>query len=236
MFFILLLTVVIFFLFLYNYITQDNDFFKKRGIKYLKPLPLLGSNWRPAFGFESYFDFYRNKYNEFKDESVYGAFDLTKPVFMIRDLELVKQITIKKFDHFVNRRITISVNGDPIGGRMLAFMHDEAWRNMRSTLSPAFTGNKMRYYFHLIRECAERTMDHLEESLRGKKVFQFETYDFFTRITNDLIASTAFGIEENSLKDKSNKFYKVGRQLNEFSMAFFFKWMFFSVAPNIGKV
>lgn len=223
--------------FLYKYVTHDNDFFKKRGIKYLKPLPLLGSNWRPAFGYKTYFDFYRDTYNQFKNESVFGAFDLTKPVFMIRDLELVKQITIKNFDHFVNRRITIDVNSDPVGGRMMAFMHDEPWRQMRTTLTPAFTGNKMRYYFHLITECADRTMEYVDGKVKeNTDGFRFETYDLFTRITNDLIASTAFGLETDSLKDKTNEFYKLGRKLNEFSMAFFFKWMFFSVAPGIGKV
>lgn len=237
MFLIPTLIIATFVFFLYKYITLDNNFFKKRGIKYLKPLPLLGSNWRAAFGYESYFDFYRETYNQFKDESVFGAFDLTKPVFMIRDLELVKQIAIKNFDHFVNRRITIDVNSDPVGGRMLAFMHDEPWRHMRTMLSPAFTGNKMRYYFHLITECAERTMEYVDEQFKGsKKRFRFETYEFFTRVTNDLIASTAFGLEERSLKHKSNEFYKLGRELNDFSIAFFFKWMLFSVAPGIGKV
>lgn len=76
-------------------------------------------------------------------------------------------------------------------------------------------------------------MEKLRKNTDG---FRFETYDLFTRITNDLIASTAFGLETHSLKDKTNEFYKLGRKLNEFSMAFFFKWMFFSVAPGIGKV
>ncbi|XP_063700278.1 probable cytochrome P450 9f2 [Culicoides brevitarsis] len=222
---------------LYKYATLQHDFFAKRGIKFLKPLPLLGSNWRPAFGFASYFDFYRDTYTEFSGETVFGAFDLTKPVFMIRDLELVKQITIKNFDHFVNRRITIDVSCDPVGGRMMAFMHDDHWRTMRTTLSPAFTGNKMRYYFHLITECADRTMEYVDMEMEknNRNGLKIETYDFFTRITNDLIASTAFGIEEKSFHDKGNEFYKLGRKLNEFGMGFFFKWMFFSVAPTVGK-
>lgn len=236
MIFIIFLSIILIFL-LHYFVTKDHEYFEKRGIKYVKPLPILGSNWRPAFGFQTYFDHYQKLYLAHRNtDSLFGTFDLTKPVYLVNDLELVKQITVKGFDHFVNRRISIDVNGDPVGGRMLAFMHGNEWRNLRGILSPAFTGNKMRYVFNIINDCAKRTTDYLFDETSKNGLYSFEAYTLFTRLTNDLIASTAFGIEVDSFRDNKNEFYTIGTKLNDFSLKFFIKWMLFSVAPNIAKV
>lgn len=134
---IIIITLLVLLAF-YFYITKEHNFFEKRDIKFIKPYPIIGTNWRPAFGFISYFEHYQKLYNENQDESVVGTFDLTKPLYIVNDLELAKQITIKGFDHFVNRRVTIDVKGDPVGGKLLAFLHDDEWRDMRAILSPAF--------------------------------------------------------------------------------------------------
>lgn len=98
-----------------------------------------------------------------------------------------------------------------------------------------FSGSKMRYLFHVINVCAESTIHFLNEKTKNGP-YRFETYNFFTKLTNDLIASTAFGIEENSFKNKGNEFYRLGLKMNKFGIEFFFKWMLFSVAPKVAKV
>jgi len=40
--------------------------------------------------------------------------------------------------------------------------------------------------------------------------------DLFTRYTNDVIATAAFGIECDSLSNPKNEFYKMGRDLTNF--------------------
>uniref|UniRef100_A0A336KNQ5 CSON013036 protein n=1 Tax=Culicoides sonorensis TaxID=179676 RepID=A0A336KNQ5_CULSO len=147
---------------------------------------------------------------------------------------------------YQNQRI--DVISDPIGGHMLAFMQEDLWRNMRSKLSPAFTGNKMKFFFLLVNDCAKRAMNYIEDNVEEKKSFEFEAYDFFTRITNDLIASTAFGIETNSLKHQSNEFYQldvprdiiIGQSIQIFAAGFdtsavLFQFLAYELAlhPNI---
>ncbi|CAG2065369.1 unnamed protein product, partial [Timema podura] len=41
--------------------------------------------------------------------------------------------------------------------------------------------------------------------------------DLFTRYTNDVIATAAFGIQCDSFKDKSNQFYEMGKEVTDFS-------------------
>lgn len=61
-------------------------------------------------------------------------FEFTKPVYCIRDPELIRQISIKDFDHFVNHRSKFDENVDRLFGRSLFILRDQKWRDMRSTL------------------------------------------------------------------------------------------------------
>lgn len=53
---------------------------------------------------------------------------------MIRDVELIKQISVKNFDSFLNHRFVIDENVDKLFGRSLIMMVDQKWKDMRTTL------------------------------------------------------------------------------------------------------
>jgi len=110
-------------------------------------------------------------------------FDFLKPVYIIRDPEIIKQITVKDFDHFVNHRGNIDEHIDPIFGRFLIVMKDQRWKDMRSTLSPAFTGSKMRHMFSLVADCAHETIKYLLKET-NEKPLEIEMKDLFTRFVN----------------------------------------------------
>lgn len=128
--------------------------------------------------------------------SVYGFFDLTVPLLMISDPELIKRITIKDFDHFVDHRQYLPPDCEPLMGKSLLFLNGDRWRDMRTTLSPAFTGNKIRRMFHLVAECSRYySTVLLSEARQSKRPYVVEMKDLTMRYANDVIASTAFGIQ-----------------------------------------
>ena len=43
-------------------------------------------------------------YKQFRSEKMVGIFNLGTPNLVIHDVELAKQIMVKDFDHFVDRR------------------------------------------------------------------------------------------------------------------------------------
>lgn len=49
-------------------------------------------------------------------------YQLTHPTLIIRDLELIKQIAVKDFEHFVDRRSIVPDNGDPLWCKNLFFL------------------------------------------------------------------------------------------------------------------
>jgi len=109
-----------------------------------------------------------------------GVFEFRQPVYLIRDPEIIKQITVKDFDHFINHKTKIDENVEPMLGRVLFLMRDQRWKDMRSTLSPAFTGSKMRNMFSLVSNCSNDTINYLLKEANGNPL-ELEMKDFFTR-------------------------------------------------------
>lgn len=96
---------------------------------------------------------------------------------------------------------------------------------MRSTLSPAFTSSKMRTMHALINECAEKFSDYFVKECGKENVLSIEMKDAFTRYTNDVIATTAFGIHCDSLNEKTNDFFLTGKKYTTFSFKTLLKLM-----------
>ncbi|XP_055306497.1 probable cytochrome P450 9f2 [Sitodiplosis mosellana] len=84
---------------------------------------------------------------------------------------------------------------------------------MRATLSPAFTGSKMRQMFDLTSECAEDVVKHFLSKVKSGERINAEMKEFATRYTNDVIATCAFGLKINSFSNPDNDFYKNGISL-----------------------
>lgn len=138
-----------------------------------------------------------------------------RPIYILRDPELYKSIAVKNFDSFVDHRFIIEPQMDKLMGNTLFLMRGEKWRKMRTTLTPAFTGSKMRHMFDLVRECAVESKNYLLETFFPTVgcEMSMEMTDFYSRVTNDTIASCAFGLKINSLIDRQNEFYETGCKL-----------------------
>ena len=168
---------------------------------------------------------------------VYGVFDQRTPVFFLRDPEVIKQIAIKDFDHFVNHRSIFTDDDDTdhstnLFGASLFLMKDGKWKDMRSTLSPVFTGSKMRQMFQLMNEVAQETLVYMKK----KDGLDVEVKDFITRFTNDIIASTAFGLKVNSYQDENNEFYMMGKKATTFTFVQNLKFALFANFKKLMKV
>lgn len=111
----------------------------------------------------------------------------------------------------------------------------DKWREMRSNLSPSFTSTKMKVLFGLISDCAQQFVQYFEE--QGMQTSVNEMKDVFTRFTNDVIATSAFGVTCNSLKARENEFYLMGRDIINFSgLSRMFSLLTIFIAPRLSKV
>lgn len=151
--------------------------------------------------------------------------------YMVRSPELIRQITIKDFDHFTNRKKFFSDADDSLIGVSLFQLNDQRWKDMRSSLSPAFTGSKLRAMFVLIRDIGIDAVNHLK--ITNPKELNLK--DFMTRYANDVIATTAFGFQINSNKEPDNEFFKMGGVVTDINVTkFFFMTAFKKLAKLMG--
>lgn len=147
---------------------------------------------------------------------IYGFFDFIWPAYFIRDPELMKQITIKDFDYFEDHPQFVDSSSNDLFAHSLFQLKGKVWRDRRATLTPAFTGSKMRLMFKLVTECVQDMTKYLIEKSDHDERIQFEMKDFCSRMTNDIIASCAFGVKVNSLENPENEFLITGRKAIDF--------------------
>jgi len=135
----------------------------------------------------------------------------------MHDLELIKPIGIKNFDSFQDHLFfgSESTNRDPLFGKNLFALRGEQWRDARTLLSPSFTSSKMRAMFQLMSECAVNFSEYLVKAPTDKRIMEMR--DIFSRYTTDVIATCAFGISVDSMRDPDNDFYTFGAKVTNFN-------------------
>ncbi|CAH0579543.1 unnamed protein product [Chrysodeixis includens] len=215
MIFYLLATVVC--LVLGQYLLQTYRF-RRYGVKYVTPVPLLGNTAKTLLRITAHSEQLVEMYNKFSSERFYGRFEFIAPIVEVRDVELVKKIVVKDFDNFPDRR---KRNDDlDIGlARSVAMMTGQDWKDMRSTLSPAFTSSKIRLMVPFMVEVGDQMLLSLKEKMKGSKTGKLEinVRDLTARYANDVIATCAFGLKVDSHTNAVNEFFTNGKALASFS-------------------
>ncbi|XP_065080305.1 probable cytochrome P450 9f2 isoform X2 [Ochlerotatus camptorhynchus] len=166
-------------------------------------------------------DFIKMIYDKYSGVKVFGLFDMTTKMFVIRDPELIKKITVKDFEYFINRRSSFGENKDNDNGILLSntlvMLNDQRWRDMRAIFSPAFTGSKMRAMFELIAKYSDVMVRVLKEQASETGYMDYDMKDCLSRVANDIVATCAFGLQVESLESRENEFYMMGKQLMNFN-------------------
>ncbi|XP_072400637.1 cytochrome P450 9e2-like [Diabrotica undecimpunctata] len=220
---LILVAVVIGGLF-YYYGVKPLSYWKERGVKQTNPWWLFGDNWGVVLQRESFPDMIAKGYNTAPEARYSGMYQFTLPTLVIKDLNLIKQLGVKDFDYFMDHRPFIPEKADPLWGKNLFALTGQRWKEMRPILSPSFTSSKMKSMFVLMSECGENLVNFFME--KDTNNTEIEMKDTFTRFTNDVIASAAFGVKIDSLKNHENEFYLMGKHATNFngfwkSMKFF---------------
>ena len=228
----IVLSIVAVILAIYYYSScKDSNVFQKHGIPHVKEYFLLERIWKLFVRPKSFADMIKEMYNVHSDAKYIGAFDFTRLIVVIRDPELIKFVTIKHFDAFPDHLFFGNETQDPLFGTNLLALRGNKWRDIRTLLSPAFTASKMRTMFQLISECAVNFSEYLLNVPSDKHVMEMK--DIFTRYSNDVIASCAFGIDVDSMRNPENEFYMFGKKATNFGMFALIKILMYQHMPSL---
>lgn len=186
------------------------NYWQKRNIPCIEPtipfgnLEGVGEKFHIAYVIKNIYDTFKKT-----DAKYCGAYFYTRPIAIILDLKLIKEILVKDFTSFTDRGLYYNQRDDPLSANLSTLDYHE-WRKLRTKLSPTFTSGIMKFMFSSMVEMAERLRNILKETiLNGDDVVEIR--DVAMRYTADIIGTCAFGIECNSLRDSNSEFLSMGR-------------------------
>lgn len=197
--------------FVYHFVVRWWSYFNDKNVKYVRGVPFLGSAYKSVIGIEPAAVAYRRCYDQFPKEKFVGIYEFGgRPSYLVRNPDLIKQLLITDFDHFENHAVE-----NDLFLHILSGLQGSKWYQSTHDLSPTFSANKIRSMHTLMVKTSEKFTNTLKDADKTAKIF--DTRNLFTRYANDIIASTALGIELNSLHDTDNQLFVAGCALSEFS-------------------
>nr|WCC58053.1 cytochrome P450 [Pharsalia antennata] len=206
----ILLIIFTFIFVLYKYSSRNYDYWKKKGVYYLKPKPFIG-NLYDVVTFKITMGIWQQKVYNSTDEPFVGMFAFHKPVLMIRSPELIKYVMVKNFDNFVNRSI-LAPDHSQVFANILFLSKSENWKMLRSKVTPAFTSSKLKAMCPIIKKIGLE-LDQYIKTNQG----ELEAKKLATKYSTEVISRTAFGLNGNCFDGDGSRIQKVGESMFEFS-------------------
>ena len=208
----------------YYFLTKNFDFWKSRGVPGPRPCLPWGNEFGPPFSRMAEFDNWL--YHKHGGKQFCGFFELRKPVFFLGDLELIRAITIKDFNHFTDQRDQL---GSEFFHEMLIILKGAKWKETRAVMSPTFSASKLKAMHQLTLDNAQNLVQHVHDQMADKG--EAEIKDAFGRFSMDNIASCAFGINCNSFTDPKSKFATMSATLSNFDILSMLQFMVEGILP-----
>ena len=145
---------------------------------------------------------------------IVGYYNGAKPIVLVADPELAKDIQIKDFHYFYDRQHMIMKDGMNAIPEMRGAVHrtrGQRWKQIRSILTPTFSASKLKTMTPIMEDAID-TMVELVDN-HSKKDEEFDIYELFQGLTTDVIGRTAFGVQTNVQKEPNNKFLKAAKEV-----------------------
>lgn len=172
---------------------------------------------------------------------VWGLYVMTRPFLIIHSPEIIRHVMVKDFSAFPNRfRNPWDFGAKDVENGVLV-SRVRQWKRMRSALSPTFSNAKLKSMCDIMNKCINNTVLRIKRLAEDRHVDVVDIKDLFSRLSLDVICSTAFSIDVNSQDDslpepeiarRARKFFE-----NDFvqRLRIFFKSSFPSIGRYIGE-
>lgn len=207
----LLELVVILLIAAFLFVKRQYSYWETVGIPNLKATIPFGNlksvaNKERSFGTAIY-DLYKQT-----EEPFIGIYLFFRPAVLVKDAELVKNILTRDFQYFHDRGTYSDPKNDPMSANLFS-LPGEAWKSLRTNLTPAFTSGKLKGMFPMIQIVGDELVKLLKPLAETSETIEIK--DITGRFVIDCLASIAFGQEGiSSIKDPNHEFRTTGARLN----------------------
>ena len=205
-------------LFGYLYFKKKYTFWTKRGVYQIEPTVPMGSMPELFTRSKAPMDIFLEHAKATGDMPYYGIYFFGGPYLILKDPDLIRQVTIKDFDYFVDRNsakfqdmLTGSTKTDEIWAKQISSATGETWKNLRTTFTPIFTAGKMKAMMVFMQGSCQKLMDSMDKYAENGQ--SFEAKDCVGRYSMDTIASCAFGVDSQAFSNSDSKFVTYAKAL-----------------------
>lgn len=169
----------------YWYAKKALSYWKRKGIPYIEPSFPFG-NFADLYLAKKHFgDVVKDLYNK-STEPFVGVYTSFRPVLLVRDPALIKDMAIKNFQHFDSRTVTGNAEADPMANNIL-LQNGAKWKSMRAQLSPAFSSGKLKGMFNIVINCG-KSLDKYVAKFADTGI-EIEIRAVFARFATNVIAA-----------------------------------------------
>lgn len=229
--FIYIVVTVLFLI--YYYFKRKFSFWDKHGFPSIPGKFPLGSVGDMGFKVHSS-ELLKKFYDDHKGKApAVGLYFMTQPVLLPLEPELVKDILQRNFDSFHDRGFYCNEKDDPLSAHLF-FLSGQAWKDMRTKLSPTFTSGKMKLMFGQVSTVCDRMIEFMKPT--GDVNGNIEMKEILSSFTTEVISSVAFGLETECLGNPTNPFRKMANDIFDPPKWMTVKFMFMNSFQDISKM
>ena len=140
--------------------------------------------------------------------------DWVGPALSVTDPEIIKAVLVKDFETFPDRRVASFSAGIGIMGKMMTSLHGQEWKDVRNISTPTFSTGKIRSTTGILVEQANILAEQLfKESSQADGEINMK--EVIARYTMDTIASVAFGLNADSIRNPESPIAKKATDLRK---------------------
>uniref|UniRef100_A0A8C6XFY1 unspecific monooxygenase n=1 Tax=Naja naja TaxID=35670 RepID=A0A8C6XFY1_NAJNA len=180
---------------------------RKVGIDGPTLLPFFGTILNYRKGFMKFDNECFNKYGK-----IWRLYDGCQPIIAVLDPSVIKAVLVKEcYSTFTNRRAFPAPN---LLRNAVSMAQDEQWKRIRTVLSPTFTSGKLKEMFPIIKHYGEILIQNVQKKMENDE--PIDVKDIFGAYSMDVVTSTSFGIDVNSMNNPKDPFVKQIKKLTKF--------------------
>ncbi|NWI07563.1 CP3AD protein, partial [Tichodroma muraria] len=212
------------------YGTWPFGLFKKLGIPGPRPLPFFGTSLEYRKGFLEFDSECFKKYGK-----IWGIYDGRQPTLAVTDPQIIKSVLVKDcYSTFTNRRRTDLAG---ILTNAISLAEDEQWKRLRTVLSPTFTSGKLKEMFPIMKHYGEVLVKNVQKQVKENSSISVK--DIFGTYSMDVVTSTSFGVNIDSMNNPKDPFVREMKKLVKFDFfnpVFILSFAFPFLIPIMAKM
>lgn len=184
------------------YIRSTYNFWQKFNVKSLEPIPFFGNTAAYSLGQKTFHETIDMLYKKLVGQPYGGYYDVSDPILLVKDPNLVISILVTDFVSFHDHRSVTKLNYNRKVNPLNEHLHSNEggrWRILRQKMRPFFSFVRMKQMHEQMLYCVSMLTRNIDAQMNETGSVDVTIKPLVDRMAIDVVGTCAFGIECNSL-------------------------------------